>query len=217
MKMNIEKTILKNLIKNDAYIRKVLPFIKEEYFVSENDRVLFAEIKKFFLEYKTLPTHDALIIEIDSIRNLRDEQIKSIKETIKEISNDVGDTNIDWLSDSTEKFCQEKAIYQAMMQSIDIMNNKNSSMTKGAIPQLLSDALGVSFDPKVGHSYTEDFEKRFEYYHRKQEKIPFDLEFFNKITGSGLPKKTLNVVLAGCVHPETEVKIRYRRKTKETF
>jgi len=195
--MNIEKTILKNLIKNEVYTRKVLPFLRDEYFIAEDDRVLFKEIKAFILKYNNLPTYDALVIEIDSLRGLKEEQVKGITQTLRDITNDETDTNLDWLSDNTEKFCQEKAIYNAIMKSIDVMNNKNSTLTKGAIPQLLSDALAVSFDPKVGHDYLEQYEYRYDYYHRVLEKIPFDLEFFNKITKNGLPKKTLNVALAG--------------------
>lgn len=195
--MKIERTILKNLIKNEAYIRKVLPFIKEEYFGSDPEKIVFQEIRKFFLEYSSLPNHDTLIIEIDSHKNLREDQVKSSKELIGEITTGDPDPNVDWLSDATEKFCQEKAIYNAMVKSIDIMNNKNSNMTKGAIPQLLSDALAVTFDPNVGHSYTEDYNSRYDYYHKKEEKIPFDLDFFNKITNNGVPKKTLNIVMAG--------------------
>lgn len=184
-------------MRNESYTRKVLPFLLEEYFVSENDRTLFKEIKSFILKYNNLPTYDALVIEIDSLRNIKEEQVKTITDTLKELSEDKIDTNIDWLSDSTEKFCQEKAIYNAIMKSIDVMNNKNSTLTKGAIPQLLSDALSVSFDPNVGHDYLEQYDYRYEYYHRVLEKIPFDLEFFNKITKNGLPKKTLNIALAG--------------------
>ena len=128
--MNIEKTILKNLIKNEDYTRKVLPFLKEEYFTSETDRSLFKEIKTFTLKYNALPDHDTLIVEVDSLRNLKDDQVKEIKNTIREITEDVADTNVDWLSDNTEKFCQEKAIYLAMMKSIDIMNNKNSTVDR---------------------------------------------------------------------------------------
>ena len=184
-------------MRNEAYTRKVLPFLLEEYFVDGNDRTLFKEIKSFILKYNNLPTYDALVIEIDSLRNIKEEQVKTITDTLKELSEDKIDTNIDWLSDSTEKFCQEKAIYNAIMKSIDVMNNKNSTLTKGAIPQLLSDALSVSFDPNVGHDYLEQYDYRYEYYHRVLEKIPFDLEFFNKITKNGLPKKTLNIALAG--------------------
>ena len=196
--MNLEKTILKNLLKNENFVRKVLPFLKDEYFTVEEDRVLYREVRDFILKYNNPPTFDALEIEVDNL-SIKEDQIKAIKETIKELKNDGVDTNIDWLVDNTEKFCQEKAIYHAIMKSIEVMNDKNNTggLTKGAIPKLLSDALSVSFDPNVGHDYLEQYEDRYEYYHRVQEKIPFDLEFFNKITNQGLPKKTLNIALAG--------------------
>ena len=184
-------------MRNETYLRKVLPFIKNEYFTIAEDRVLFKEINDFVLKYNNLPTSDALIIEVDNLGSLTEEQAKSIIKTIEELNTDKIDTNLDWLVDNTEKFCQEKAIYHAISTSIEIMNNKNGSLTKGAIPQLLSDALAISFDPNVGHDYLEEFNERYEYYHRVEEKIPFDLEFFNKITKNGLPKKTLNVALAG--------------------
>ena len=169
-------------MKNEPFMRKVLPFLKDEYFTVEEDRVLFKEMRNFILKYNNLPTPDALSIEIDSLRTLKEDQVKLINQVIKELHEDKIDTNTDWLSESTEKFCQEKAIYHAILTSIDIMNNKNSPHSKGAIPQLLSDALAVSFDPNVGHDYLEAFDDRFDYYHRVQEKIPFDLDFFNKIT-----------------------------------
>jgi archaellum biogenesis ATPase FlaH len=137
------------------------------------------------------------MIEIDSLAGLKEDQVKTINQTLKELHEDSIDTNVDWLTDNTEKFCQEKAIYHAIMSSIEIMNNKNGALTKGAIPQLLSDALGVSFDPNVGHDYLEEFAERFDYYHKVEERVPFDLDFFNRITRDGLPKKTLNVALAG--------------------
>lgn len=195
--MQLEKTILRNLLKNEDYTRKVLPFIKEEYFTVEEDRVLYKEIKDFVLKYNKSPTLDALQIEINSLAGLKDDQVKSITSTISDFRSNADDTNQDWLVDSTEKFCQEKALYHAIMTSIEIMNNKKGALTTGAIPSILSDALAVSFDPNVGHDYLEDFDKRYEYYHRVLEKIPFDLEFFNKITKDGLPKKTLNIALAG--------------------
>ena len=195
--MRIEQTILKNLLKNEEYARKILPFVKDEYFTVEEDRVLFHEIKDFIVKYNNIPTVDALLIEVDSITHLKEDQVKQVVNTVKELHKDDIDTNMDWLIDSTEKFCQEKAIYHAIMRSIDIMNNKDSTNTKGAIPQLLTDALGVSFDPNVGHDYLEQYEDRYDYYHRVLEKIPFDLDFFNKITKNGLPKKTLNIALAG--------------------
>jgi replicative DNA helicase len=184
-------------LRNDDYTRKVLPFIKDEYFSAEEDRVLYKEIKDFVIKYNKAPTYDALQIEVDSLPSLKEDQVKSINTTINDFRSNTDDTNIDWLVDSTEKFCQEKALYHAIMSSIEIMNNKNGSLTTGAIPSILSDALAVSFDPNVGHDYLEDFDKRYDYYHRVLEKIPFDLEFFNKITKDGLPKKTLNIALAG--------------------
>ena len=195
--MQLEKTILRNLLRNDDYTRKVLPFIKNEYFSAEEDRVLYKEIKDFVIKYNKAPTYDALQIEVDSLPSLKEDQVKNINSTINDFRSNTDDTNIDWLVDSTEKFCQEKALYHAIMSSIEIMNNKNGSLTTGAIPSILSDALAVSFDPNVGHDYLEDFDKRYDYYHRVLEKIPFDLEFFNKITKNGLPKKTLNIALAG--------------------
>jgi replicative DNA helicase len=184
-------------LRNDDYTRKVLPFIKNEYFSAEEDRVLYKEIKDFVIKYNKAPTYDALQIEIDSLPSLKEDQVKNINSTIDDFRSNTDDTNIDWLVDSTEKFCQEKALYHAIMSSIEIMNNKNGALTTGAIPTILSDALAVSFDPNVGHDYLEDFDKRYDYYHRVLEKIPFDLEFFNKITKNGLPKKTLNIALAG--------------------
>lgn len=197
MATTIEKTILKNLIKNDEYTRKVLPFLKDSYFSTDEEKITFREISAFILKYNNLPTIDALLIEVDSLATITEQQVKSIKTTLEDIQKDEIDTNIDWLIDSTEKFCQEKAVYLGLMEAIDIMNDKNSKKAKGAIPQILTEALSVSFDTNVGHDYTEDFDSRYEYYHRKEERIPFDLDFFNKITNGGLPRKTLSVVMAG--------------------
>lgn len=194
--MRLEQTIIKNLIRNETYTRKVLPFLKEDYFSNLEDRLLFKEVQGFILKYNTQPTFDALQIEVDNIRGTSDDTVKSINETLSSLKDDTNPTNQDWLVDSTEKFCQEKAIYNAITESLEIMNGKGK-LTKGAIPSLLSDALGVSFDPNVGHDYLEQAEDRYEYYHRVQEKLPFDLEYFNKITKNGVPKKTLNVVMAG--------------------
>jgi len=178
-------------------MRRVLPFLKSEYFSNEVDRNIYNEIREFTIKYNNLPTADALLIEVDSLRSLTADQAKAAADTIREIQKDPVDTNGEWLLDSTEKFCQEKAIYNAIMKSIEIMNDKGGALTKGAIPDLLTQALGVTFDPNVGHDYFEDFEERYEYYHRVEYKIPFDLEFFNKITKNGFSKKTLNIFLAG--------------------
>jgi replicative DNA helicase len=195
--MEIDQLILKNLIRNEEYTRKVLPFIKDEYFLSDDSKVLFQTIREFIVKYNTQPTYDALIVEINSKQGLHDETVKMVKQHLDTFIASQEDTNLDWLTNSTEQFCQEKAIYHAIMKSIDIMNNNKTQQSKGAIPQLLSDALAVSFDPNIGHDYLQDFDQRFEYYHRIEEKIPFDLEFFNKITRNGFSKKTLNIALAG--------------------
>ena len=194
--MRLEQTILKNLIKDKDYTRKVLPFLKEEYFGNMEDRLLFKEVADFLLKYGEQPTFDALDIEINNIRGTTDDTVKSMRETLKELNNDTEKTNPDWLLDNTEKFCQEKAIYNAITSSLEIMNGKGKQ-AKGAIPSLLSDALAISFDPNVGHDYIENAVERYDYYHRVEERIPFDLEYFNKITKNGIPKKTLNIVMAG--------------------
>ena len=194
--MNIEKVVLKNLLKNESYTRRVLPFLQPEYFLEQDDRVLFTTIKEFILKYNTQPSFDALSLDVNSRNNLSDDVVKSIDKSLSDFKNDKETVNQDWLIDSTEKFCQEKAIYNAIMKSIDIMNS-NGKQSKGAIPSLLSDALAISFDPNVGHDYLDQADLRYDYYHRVLEKIPFDLEYFNKITKDGLPKKTLNIALAG--------------------
>ena len=193
--MTLEKTILKNLVTNEEFTRKVLPFIKDEYFTGE-DKILFSQIDAFIQKYNQRPTVEALIIEIDKLRNVTEDESKTCKQeltgwNLKE------EINEDWLLNSTEEFCQDKAIFIAMMKSIEIMNNKDGALQKGAIPSLLTDALSVSFDPNIGHDYFENFEDRYKFYHRVEERIPFDLDFFNKITKGGLPKKTLNIALAG--------------------
>ena len=192
-------------------MRRISPFLKEEYFRKDEDRILYNQVQEFINKYNSLPTKDALKIEIDNL-SIKEDQVKEILSDVEEIYSNNEKTNQDWLIDATENFCKEKAIYHAITTSIEIMNNKNSEFDRGAIPDLLSKALAVSFDPSVGHDYLESFEDRFDYYHRKMERIPFDLKFFNLITKDGIPKKTLNVILAGCVHPETKIKVRFRKR-----
>lgn len=194
--LNLEKTILKSLLKNEDYCRKVIPFLKSEYFSSE-DKVLFEQINEFILKYNKRPTIDALTIEIDSASKISDQEIKACKIALTSFENSKEETTEEWLLDKTENFCQEKAIYQAMMLSIEIMNGQNKTLNKGSIPHVLTEALAVSFDPNIGHDFFQDIEKRYDFYHKIEERIPFDLEFFNKITKGGLPKKTLNIILAG--------------------
>ena len=194
----LETTILKNLIFNEDYARKILPFIKTEYFSDSTEKNIFEEISSHIHQFKHLPTYESLIINFTESRKLTEDQVRSSVEMIREINADKDEpTDVDWLIKHTEKFCQDKAIYNAIMKSVKILDDRNNKDDKGMIPKLLSDALGVSFDSSVGHDYIDDSDSRFEFYHKHETKIPFDLDLFNKITKGGLPKKTLNIALAG--------------------
>ena len=196
--MKLEQTILKNLIYNEEFLRKVLPFLKNEYFSDLTERTLFNEITSFTETYNTTASIEAVGIAIKERRNLTSDEVEKCESYLKEIeANKQTETEIQWLVDRTEKFCQEKAIYNAVLGSISILDGKDKSHDKGQIPKILSDALAVSFDNSVGHDYLQDSDDRFDFYHRVEERIPFDLEYFNKITKGGLPNKTLNVALAG--------------------
>ena len=193
--MNLEVTILNNLISNEEFTRKVLPFLKSDYFTVRSYKIIFAEIHEYISNYNALPSLNALSIECQERTDLSESQFKDIMEVLSGLSNEKAE--LDWIIDSTEKWCQERAIYLSLMESVKIADGQDEKRDKGAIPQILSDALGVSFDQNVGHDYLQNYEERYDFYHQKEEKIPFDLEFFNKITKGGLPNKTLNVALAG--------------------
>lgn len=195
--MKVEQLILRNLIHNEEYLRKVLPFLKAEYFSDSSERLIFNEITKFTDEYNVPPTVTALQLSISEKKGISNEEVEESKTYLQTNCQDSSDENAEWLIDNTEKFCQEKAIYNAVLESIHILDDKHKGLEKGAIPKLLSDALAVSFNSSVGHDYIENSNERYEFYHRKEERIPFDLDFFNKITKGGLPSKTLNIALAG--------------------
>ncbi len=195
MNQTIERTALTNLISNEDYARKVLPFIKGEYFNIKEERIIFEEINNFVTKYKKIPTQVSLELEVSSRKDLNETEHQKIIEIIKTLSS--SDVDFDWLVDTTEKFCKDKAIYNAIVEGISIIDGKDKDRTPDSIPGLLTDALSVSFDNAVGHDYLLDSDARFDFYHRIEEKIPFDLEFFNKITKGGLPQKTLNIALAG--------------------
>ena len=196
--MKLELAILKNLVYNEDYLRKVLPFIKSDYFSDRTERTLFDEITSFTETYNSPPTIEALAIAVKEKNSFTDDEVQKCEDYIKEIENNrTSETEIQWLVDKTEKFCQEKAIYNGVLRAISILDGKDKTHDKGAIPSILSDALAVSFDTTVGHDYLENSDARFEFYHRKEERIPFDLDCFNKITKGGLPAKTLNIALAG--------------------
>ena len=191
----IETTILKNLIYNEEYSRKVIPFIKPEYFELRSEKVIFEEVTNFIVKYGSAITVEALNIETENRTDLTENEIKEIRELNSSFEETVVENQ--WLLDSTEKWCRDRAIYLALMESISLADGKDDKKGRDAIPSILSDALAVSFDNHIGHDYLEDYEARYESYHKKDEKIPFDLEFFNRITKGGLPNKTLNVALAG--------------------
>lgn len=194
----LEHSILKNLIYNDSYCRKVLPFIHPEYFSDDTEKVLFKEVNEFVNKYKNLPTHEALVINFTESKSLTETQVRTSINLLNEIHEHREEpTEEQWLIEQTEKFCQDKAIYNAIMESVSILDDKNHKTSKGEIPKLLSDALGVSFDSHIGHDYINDADERFDFYHRVEERVRFDLDLFNKITKGGLPVKTLNIALAG--------------------
>ncbi len=193
--MNLEVTILSNLVYNEKYARKVLPFLKSDYFTAREHKILFIEIHEYISQYDALPSLNAIGIECQERTDLTEDQFKDIIGVLNVLSADP--TDYDWLVDTTEKWCQERAIYLSLMESVKIADGQDSKRDKGAIPQILSEALGVSFNQSVGHDYVTDAQSRYDFYHRKEDKIPFDLSLFNKITKGGLPNKTLNIALAG--------------------
>ena len=192
----IEKTILANLIHNEQYTRKVLPFIKGDYFSDRTERTVFEEIQKFVDKYNDLPNQNALEVELDSRKDLNEDDYKRVLSVVKELQKD-DNVIFDWLVETTEDFCKDKAVYNAIVDGINIIEGKDRNRDVGSIPSILTDALAVGFDNHVGHDYLLDAESRFQYYHKVEEKIPFDLDFFNRITKGGLPPKTLNIALAG--------------------
>ena len=191
----VEFLILKNLLFNEEYARKVIPFIKLDYFEDQSHKVLFEEISNFIVKYDELPTKESISIDIENRVDLNESSFKEISKVISYLEKEPADA--DWLIDTTEKWCRDRAIYLALMESIQLADGKDDTKGRDAIPSILSDALAVSFDNHIGHDYLLDYEERYESYHRKEDKIPFDLEYFNKITKGGLPNKTLNVALAG--------------------
>lgn len=194
--MNIETLILRNLVQDEEYMRTVIPHLKQTYFTGSY-KIVFNEIISFVTKYGKLPNSETLNIEIQKNDRIQEDLIPEVMSLIGDIQTKVKDTNRDWLLEHTEKWCQDRSIYLAVMESIDIIDGKHESLSKNALPELLSDALSVNFDTNVGHDYIDNSDDRYEFYHRDEEHLPFDLEYFNKITKGGLVNKTLNVALAG--------------------
>ncbi len=191
----IEKTILRNLIFNEDYTRKVLPFLKEIYFSDRNEKILYKQIELFVNEYKNLPTKETLLIELNQRKDINEDEFKAVKELMATLSTE--DVDSQWLLDTTEKFCKDRAVHNAVLDGIKILDNKDKKRTPEAIPTILADALAVSFDNHIGHDYLEDAEDRYNWYHTKEKRYQFDLSYMNKITKGGIPSKTLNIALAG--------------------
>ncbi|MEK9694983.1 MAG: DnaB-like helicase C-terminal domain-containing protein [Candidatus Poseidoniales archaeon] len=191
----VENLVLKNLIHNEEYARKVIPFIKKEYFEEESNRILYEEISEFIVKYDELPSKEAVSIEVENREDLTEQTFRELGKVLSYLDKEPAD--FVWLCDTTERWCRDRAIYLALMESIALADGKDEKKGRDAIPSILSDALAVSFDNHVGHNYLEDYEERYALYHRKEDKIPFDLEYLNKITKGGLPNKTLNIALAG--------------------
>ena len=191
----LEITILKNLIFNEDYARKVIPFIQPEYYEQRVEKIVFEEIVKFIVKYGSSITIEALNIEIDNRKDLTETESKEIVELLSKLNDSPVDSQ--WILDTTERWCRDRAIYLALMESIHIADGNNEKKGRDAIPSILSDALAVSFDNNIGHDYLLNYEERYDYYHKKENRLEFDLDFFNKITNGGVPNKTLNIFLAG--------------------
>lgn len=192
--ISIEDLIFSSLIHNEDYVRTTLPYIKPEYFVNNEYRIIFGLIEEHFIKYNVAPTQAALKIELDNL-TLNQDSYADVVQCIGRLQKQ--DTDYDWLLSQTEKYCQDKAIYNAIMESIQVIDGKVKDKDKGALPEILSEALSVSFDQHIGHDFIEDADARYEFYHQKVERLPFDIDYLNKITRGGIPRKTLNVILAG--------------------
>jgi archaellum biogenesis ATPase FlaH len=192
----IERLILSHLVYNEKYGRKVLPFLKDEYFKDSTDKTVYGIVDEYIKKFNAFPTKEALVVEVNNLTTVDGDQFKNVMGLIDTLSIDPS-TNIDWLLNQTEKFCQDKAIYNAIMSSIKILDKKAGDLNTGSIPKILSDALAVSFDSHIGHDFLQDYEERFDFYHTKEKRIAFDLDYMNKITKGGLPNKTLNIIMAG--------------------
>lgn len=195
MKIDLEQSILRNLLTNEQYMRKVIPFIKKEYFEGTY-RLLFNEVVRFISKYNKLPTLDAFKIEVDQSDKFNEQTYGHALDILPTIF-EKKEENQQWLLDTTEKWCQDRAIYLAIMESISVIDGKHQKLTKNALPDILQNALAVSFDTNIGHDYLENVDQRYDFYHEQEERIPFDLDYFNRITKGGLPNKTLNICLAG--------------------
>ena len=202
MSDRIERIILRNLFYNEDFTRKALPFIKSEFFTNHNESTLFGEINEFVNKYKNLPTKETILVELNKRKDLKEEELSEIKTIVNKLDNQ--EVELQWLLDTTEKFCKDRAVHNAVLEGIQILDGKDKKQNPEAIPTILSNALAVSFDNHIGHDYIDDAEARFEFYHKKEKRFKFDLNYFNRITKGGVPSKTLNIALAGTLEMAEE-------------
>ena len=195
MSDRIERIILRNLFYNEDFTRKALPFIKSEFFTNHNESTLFGEINEFVNKYKNLPTKETILVELNKRKDLKEDELSEIKTIVNKLDNQ--EVELQWLLDTTEKFCKDRAVHNAVLEGIQILDGKDKKQNPEAIPTILSNALAVSFDNHIGHDYIDDAEARFEFYHKREKRFKFDLNYFNRITKGGVPSKTLNIALAG--------------------
>ena len=195
MSDRIERIILRNLFYNEEFTRKALPFIKSDFFTNHNESTLFGEIYQFVNKYKNLPTKETILVELNKRKDLKEEQLSEIKTIVNGL--DKQEVELQWLLDTTEQFCKDRAVHNAVLEGIQILDGKDKKHTPEFLPELLSNALSVSFDEKIGHDYIPESTERYDFYHKKEERIEFDLDFMNRITRGGVPTKTLNIALAG--------------------
>lgn len=195
--MNLERVILKGLLENENFCRAVLPYIKDEYFHNPSERIVFQTARNYILKYNTSPSLTELTLDVETQPNLNQNTFTECKKVLVDLGSNAVNTQYQWLMDNTEKFCRERAIYNAMVTAMQILEGKEKTLAPNSIPDLLSEALAITFNPHIGHSYLDDFEEQYEYYHQPETRIPFDLEILNNITGGGIPLATLTVLLAG--------------------
>jgi len=207
--MKIEHLILKNIVYNEEYCRSVTPFLKDEYFHDYNEKVIFRLINNFVNIYKTRPSIEAIKLMASESKKIKYEEVEAISNLLDSWSKDVENTSLDFLIKQTESFCKEKSLHNAVLESIKIISDEKDKRDKGVIPEILKDALSISFDPSVGHDFIDSAEDRYEFYHKKEERIPFDIGNLNTITCGGLPKKTLNILVAGVKELLKELMLMY--------
>lgn len=211
--MRVEEIVLSNLLMQEDYARKVVPHLEKEYFAERVDALIYDEIQTFFLKFNTLPTKEVLRVQIADKAGVSNSDTEEALSRVQGLS--VEPKNLDWLVEKTEAFCRDRALYNAIMKSITIIDGKDQKHNREAIPSILQEALGISFNTAVGHSYLDNASERFDFYTRVESKIVLDIEMFNKITNGGLSRKTLNILLAQCVHPDTKVRVRIRSKAQD--